>query len=286
MRRVGIIYHPRIAAAKTLGDQLHDLLVSRKITVWMCSAWDEKGLKAQAQGTDMALSIGGDGTILRVARALSPWGVPMVGVNLGHLGFMAELSADKAVEKLPALLDGDGWIDERTMLQIEMCSKNDGGGEGRPSEPLYALNDAVLARGAMSRVVYVEASINGEPLTTYKADGVIVATATGSTGYSLAAGGPVLYPQGDEILIQPISAHLTMAYALVLPATAVVELKIHTDHQALLSIDGQVEFALQDGDGVVARRSTHVARLLRIYPPSSFYSSLEQRLRARSWRAS
>ena len=203
MKRVGIIYHPKIAAAKTLAEQLSQVLPSLKATVWTCSAWDEEGMKAQAPGTDLALSVGGDGTILRVARAVTLWEIPILGVNLGHLGFMTELRAEDIMEKLPALLGGEGWIDQRTMLQIEPSSKSK-----EPTQPLYALNDVVVGRGAISRVVYVKTTVDGEPLTTYKADGVIISTATGSTGYSLAAGGPILYPQAKEILIKPISCLL------------------------------------------------------------------------------
>ena len=282
MKRVGVIYHPKIAAARTVAGRLSEFLTSAKIATWTCSAWDEAGMKAQCPCADLVLSVGGDGTILRVARVTSVSGLPILGVNLGHLGFMTELSADNIMELLPSVLDGKGWIDQRTMLEVEM-SKDKAAPGSRPAGPLHALNEAVLGRGAVSRVIYVQASVDGEVLTTYKTDGVIVATATGSTGYSLAAGGPILHPQSEEILLKPISAHLTMAYALVLPPTAVVELEVHTDHQAMLSIDGQVEFALQDGDRITARRSSRVARFLRVYPPTSFYSALEQRLRVRNW---
>lgn len=285
MKKIGVIYHPKIAGARPLAEQLSDFLTSLKITAWTCSAWDKEGMRAQAPGVDLALSVGGDGTLLRVAREMSLWEVPMLGVNLGHLGFMTELSVDNVMEMLPAVLDGDGWVDERTMLQIEVLCRDELKATGEPLPPLHALNDAVVGRGAMSRVVYVEASVDGESLTTYKADGVIVATATGSTGYALSAGGPILHPQAEELLLEPISAHLTMPYALVLPAAAIVELEMHTDHQAMLSIDGQVEIALQDGDRITARRSSQVARFLRVYPPASFYSALEQRLKVRNWKA-
>jgi NAD+ kinase len=282
LKKVGIIYHPKIAAAKALAEHLFQVLPTLKATTWTCSAWDEEGMKVQAPGTDLVLSVGGDGTILRVARAVTPWEIPIVGVNLGHLGFMTELSAEDIMEKLPALLGGEGWIDRRTMLQIEFSSQGREKLAKGSSQSFYALNDVVVGRGAVSRIVYVKATIDGEPLTTYKADGVIISTATGSTGYSLAAGGPILYPQAEEILIKPISAHLTMAYPLVLPPTAIIELEVHTDHQAMISIDGQIEFELQDGDKVTAKRSHHLARFLRIHPPTFFYSTLEQRLKGRS----
>jgi len=281
MEKVGLIYHPKIAAAETVAEELSEFLTSKKVTAWMCSSWDETEIGHHVTGTDLAVSVGGDGTILRVARAVTPMEIPILGVNLGHLGFMTELSADEITKTIPSVLDGEGWIDRRTMLQVEVRSNTQSGSSDNTSGPFYALNDVILGRRAVSRVVYVEATVNGERLTTYKADGVIVSTATGSTGYSLAAGGPILYPQADEILIKPVSAHLTMAYALVLPPTSVVELTVRTDHEAILSIDGQIELRLHDGDTIAVQRSPYSARFLRIHPPTYFYSMLEQRLRGR-----
>jgi NAD+ kinase len=125
----------------------------------------------------------------------------------------------------------------------------------------------------------VKTSIDGEFLTTYRADGVIMSTATGSTAYSLAAGGPILHPQTREMLLKPISAHLSMGYALVLPATATVEFELQSEDAALLGIDGQINLALRKGDRVEVKLSPHIARFLRIRPPSAFYSTLESRLR-------
>ena len=278
MKRLGIIYHPKIAAAKALAEQLSQFLPSLKATAWLCSSWDEERTRAQIQGTDLVLSIGGDGTILRVARAVNPMEIPILGVNVGHLGFMTELRAEDIMDKLPLIIKGEGWIEQHTMLEIELLPVS--GGES--PKIFYALNDAVVGRGAISRVVYIKTTIDSELLTTYKADGLIVSTATGSTAYSLAAGGPILHPQADEILLKPISAHLTVPYALVLPSTAIIELEVLTDHQAMLSIDGQLNFVLQDGDKVRAKRSPHLARFLRMHPPTFFYSALEERLKGRS----
>ncbi len=237
-------------------------------SVWLCSAWEEERARVQIEGTDLLLSIGGDGTILRSARAALGWSVPIVGINLGRLGFMTELERTEAREKLPVYLKGEGWIDERAMLEVELDGKG----------PFHALNDVFIGRGAIPRVLYVDTYIDGAHLTTYKADGVIMSTATGSTGYSLAAGGPILYPQAKEIILNAISPHLTFANALVLPSTVVVELRVHTSHQAMLSIDGQVNLDLGDGDSVKVRLSPHVARFLRAQPLTFFYSTLMNRL--------
>lgn len=281
MKKVGVVYHPKIVAAGLVAEQLARVLLSLESNAWTCSAWDDQGMRAQCPGTDLAISVGGDGTILRVARAVSAWDIPILGVNLGHLGFMTELSEDDIAGRLEYVLNGEGWIDRRMMLQLDLQRRGRSEHEEGLTQPLYALNDVVVGRGAVSRVVYVKTYIDGVLLTIYKADGVIVATATGSTGYCLAAGGPILYPQSEDMVIKPISAHLTLAYPLVLPSTAVIELEVHTDHEAMLSVDGQMSIALHDGDKVTARRGPHVARFVRVNPPEFFYSTLERRLKAR-----
>jgi len=277
MNRVGILYHPMNKAAYALAKKLEGFLGARGVSVWLCSAWEGEKAKAQVNNTDLILSIGGDGTILRAAQVAVLGLIPVVGVNLGKLGFMTELNADEAVDKLPALLAGEGWIDERAMLEAELSLAS----QDEPARIFYALNDVVVARGAIARTVYVEASIDGEPLTTYKADGVIVATATGSTGYSLAAGGPILRPQSKEFLLLPILPHLSLAYTMVLPSTAIVRLRITTVHQATLSIDGHINLPISSGATVTVKQSANTARFLRICPEASFYSSLEQRLKGK-----
>ena len=276
MKKVGILYHPMKEAAYALAKKLEELLSAKGLSVWLCSAWEWETAKAQVHGTDLILSIGGDGTILRAAQAVVPDLTPITGINLGRLGFMTELSADEALAKLPALLAGEGWIDERAMLEAKLLPTDE-----ETAHIFYALNDVVVARGAMARVVYIEAAIDGQPLTTYKADGVIVATATGSTGYSLAAGGPILHPQAKEFLLLPILAHLSSAYTMVLPSTAVIKLRISTAHQATLSIDGHINLPLSTGAIITVKHSPTVARFLRIHPETSFYSSLEQRLKGK-----
>lgn len=275
MKRIGILYHPMIKAARTLAEELKNFLAARGVSVWLCSAWEGEKAKSQLDDTHLILTVGGDGTILRAAQiavsARTP--VPITGVNLGRLGFMTELSAEEAEDKLPALLEGKGWLDERAMLEAEL-----GAAGSEPPRTFYALNDVVVARGAIARVVYVEASINNEPLTTYKADGVIVATATGSTGYSLSAGGPILHPQAKEFLLSPILPHLSLAYTLALPATAVVKLRLTTAHQAGLSIDGHINLSLESGAVITVKHSSNTGRFLRIHPEAAFYSSLEQKL--------
>ncbi len=274
MKKIGILYHPIKKDAVALAKELEDFLTSKGLSTWKCSAWEEDKARTMANGTDLILTTGGDGTILHAVQVAASTQTPITGINLGKLGFMTEMRADEAKDKLSSLLEGKGWLDERAMIEAEVSRK------GSITQSYYALNDVVAARGAIARMINVEASIDGEPLTTYKADGVIVATATGSTGYSLAAGGPILHPQASEFVLLPISPHLSSAYSLVLPAAAVVKLRVATFHQATLSIDGIINLPLTDGATVTVKHSAQTVRFLRIYP-RDFYAHLEQKLKGK-----
>jgi NAD+ kinase len=263
------LYHPQLEKALDLADKLEGLLSSQRIYCWKCSAWDEDKAKPQVAGSDLIFSIGGDGTILHVARTITPSSVPILGVNLGKLGFITEVTSNEALGNLPNLLKGEGWIEERAMLEAQVEDKS-----------FHALNDVVL-RNIAVRLVNIEVEIDGEVITTYRADGIITATATGSTSYSLAAGGPILHPQSKEFILQPISCHLGLSYALVLPSQSIVELKVAHGDRVMLSLDGQVELPLSGGQNVRVKLSPHVARFLRIHQPTYFYSTLWQKLRGK-----
>ncbi|MFC1873840.1 NAD(+)/NADH kinase [Chloroflexota bacterium] len=278
MKRIGILYHPMKEEACTLAKKLEDFLKSKKLSVWVCSAWEGESARAQVSGTDLILSVGGDGTILRAAQAVIPEPTPITGINLGRLGFMTELSVDEAMAKLPALLAGEGWLDERCLLEAKLSPADKR--NGSPGT-FYALNDVVVARGDVARVVYVDVTIDEQPLAAYKADGVILATATGSTGYALAAGGSILHPQADEYLLLPIVPHLSAAYPLVLPAKTTVKLGVSPTQAAALSIDGHINLLLSSGGVVTVKHSTHTVKFLRIHPETSFYGTLQQRLKGK-----
>lgn len=223
--------------------------------------------------TDIVLSVGGDGTILRAARAVLQHGIPIVGINLGRLGFMTELESAEALSKLPALLHGEGWIEERCVLQayLPSCERT-----------LYAVNDVFIGRRAIARLVNVECRIDGQPMATYRADGVLAATPSGSTGYALAAGGPILHPQSQDIVLLPVCSHVTFDKALVLPQQSVLGLTVVTRHEAMVSVDGQVEVKLQSGDEIEVKASPYTARLLRLQPGNYFYRSLETKLKRKT----
>lgn len=272
-KKIGILFQSKTQAAGDLAQQLAKVVNDLDATVWVCSAWEENRASDLADDTGLIISLGGDGTILRAARVASPRSIPILGINLGRVGFMTELRAEDALSHVPAYVNGEGWVEERNMLQAELISKD--------TPPFHALNDVVVGRGETCRLIRVKATVDEELVTTYKCDGVILATATGSTGYSLAAGGPILHPLAREVMMQPIAAHLSLGTALVLPSETTVELKVSTTHQAKLSVDGQIEVLLGDGDVVRVKRSPHITKLLRAQRPTLFYGTLMQKLAKR-----
>jgi len=275
VKKIGILYHPKVAATRAKARELEAFIKSRGISVWVGSAWEKARAGDKLAGTDLLLTVGGDGTILRAVQIVLPGATPITGINLGKLGFMTELDADEAIAKLPPLLEGQGWLDERAMLRAELTS------QGQETRTFDALNDVVVARGEIARLIRLEAAVDGQPLAAYKTDAVVVATATGSTGYALAARGPIMYPQSRDFLLVPVAPHLSPAYPLVLPEAAAVTLKLNTYHDATLSVDGHINISLVDGDVITVRRSPHTARFLRIRPRESFYGSLEARLKGK-----
>jgi NAD+ kinase len=274
MKKIGIVYHPLNKGALSLAQKVADFLGTSGVSCWLCSAWEGEQLSKQVADTELILTVGGDGTILRTAQALIYHSIPITGINLGQLGFLTELEADEAIQKLPALLAGEGWIDERAMLEVEIDSS-----QRQTDKRFFVLNDVVIARGEIARIIHVGATIDDEPLTTYKADGVIAATATGSTGYALACGGPILHPQAQQFLLVPIVPHLSLNNALVLPPKAIVKLRVGTIHKAVLSVDGHISLSLAGDDSITVKRSKEITRFLRTGPGDSFYTTLAQKLK-------
>jgi len=274
-RNVVLLYNARIPQAVALARDLADVAARSGAQPWVASTADEAEIEARMPGADLAVTLGGDGTILRVARLALPAGVPVLGVNLGELGFLAELTPEEALTKLAELLAGAGWIEERLALRASV--------DGRPGEAvprsLSALNDVLVGRGELSRVVRVQVAVDGERFTTYLGDGVVVATPTGSTAYSLAVGGPVLDPRLRGVVLAPVAPYLTFSYPVVLAPGAEVELEVRTDYGAALTVDGQIDVPLRSGQRVRVEPDARPSRFLRLLPPTHFYRVLSQRLR-------
>jgi NAD+ kinase len=278
MNKIGILYHPLSESARTLAEHLQKVLMHKGKSAWSCSALDETTAIKRLNGTELILSVGGDGTILRAAQVALTGQIPITGINMGNLGFMTEMTANEAETGLFDILEGKGWLDERAMLEAGLKQENGSNGT------YYALNDVVLARGNVVRIVSIEAEINGENFTTYRADGVILSTATGSTGYSLSAGGPILHHGAREILLTPLLSHLSPAYSLVLPGEAIVRLVIKTLVPGTLSIDGHINLEVKDNAIITIKQSKHVTKFLRLHAKDSFYSTLEQKLKGKQSR--
>jgi NAD+ kinase len=276
LNKIGILYHPMNESACKLANRLEKTLKQKGFSTWLCSSWEGDSARAKTTGTDLILSIGGDGTILRAAQAVLPGKTPITGINLGNLGFMTELTVAETDNELYRLLNGEGWIDERSTLEAEVKLA-----DGSPAKTFFALNDVVIARGTVARVIYVSAQIDGELFTTYKADGVIVSTATGSTGYALSAGGPIMPPHSKDYLLLPIVPVLNSKHCVVVPADSKVQLTVEAVHPATISIDGHTNLPLDSGAVISVRRGRHRVRFMRIHPESSFYSTLEKRLKGK-----
>ena len=278
---IGIIYNPRAAEAEGLISALMERL-NLGDKAWVCPASDDGMDVPQAKDTDLIITVGGDGTIIRAARVSVPHGIPILGVNMGRLGFMTELKGDEALDKVPQYLEGDAWVEERSMLLIRVISRGrDGDQEVHTLEdaPAYnALNDVVVGRGAVSRLARIDAFIDGTHLTEYRADAVIVSSATGSTGYNLSAGGPILPPQSGEMIVTPVAPHAGMAPAMVVSQQSVVDLIVESDREATLSVDGYMDSGLAPGQGVRVQQSPSKASFLRANPPDHFYATLTTRL--------
>ena len=236
-------------------------------------------LLPRAESTDLVVTVGGDGTILRAVQFTGPAAIPIVGINMGRLGFMTELQVDEAMDRLPFYFNGESRVDERNMLQARVFKAKSAAPEATSIEgPYHALNDVVLARGAVSRVVTVSGVIDGAPLTTFRADGVIMATATGSTSYNLAVGGPILDPESEALVLKTVAAHMGLSAAIVLRASSEVNLTLEGFQPAILSVDGYVDYPLDLGDRVELKQSPHKARFLRAHPSSYFFGTLTRRL--------
>jgi NAD+ kinase len=223
---------------------------------------------------DLLLTLGGDGTLLRGARLIAPHGVPVLGVNLGHLGFLTSVAPHELESAFERLLAGDVLLDERMVLSAR-AEAADGTSRGS----FLALNDAVLHKGGFARVIRIAVHAHGQEVGTYRADGIILSTPTGSTAYSLSAGGPIVSPSIDCIIATPICPHTLAVRPLVLPAEETVTVEVlDTSEELVLTIDGQEGAALAPGDRLVVCRAPTALRLIR-FPGQTFFDTLRRKLR-------
>jgi NAD+ kinase len=225
---------------------------------------------AELLQADAAIVLGGDGALLTAARLLYGTGIPILGVNLGRIGFLSEIEPVQVPEALPRLIRGEYTVVERMMLEVQVLRE----GVCLPKQP--ALNDVVIARGTFARMLSLEATTQGSRIGAYVGDGIIVATPTGSTAYSLSAGGPIVHPEVNAILVTPICPHSLAARTVVLPESSVVRIRVTTptDHDELmLTADGEHGERLSSGDEVLVGKAPYATRLIRMRD-GSFYDVL------------
>ena len=223
---------------------------------------------------DIAITVGGDGTIIHAAKYAAVYDKPLIGVNVGRLGFAADVEPDE-INKLTQLLDNHYSIENRIILDVEVI-------KARTSKHYLAVNDAVMARGQLSRIIDLHLSLNGEEITKYRADGLLFSTPTGSTAYALSAGGPILAPQMECILMTPVCPHSLFSRSVLFSGDSELSVKVTTPRECscVLTIDGEKNVQILAEDKVVIKKSELTLKLISIHN-SNFYSRLNKKLKER-----
>lgn len=282
MKSIGLVPNWRKRNAKLVVEQIRKFFDKRRIALQIAGPervdfYSELSLADQLESwrdnLELIVVVGGDGTILRVARDLSYWNIPVLGINMGHKGFLAEIEVEQMERFLQYLATGQYSFHERMMIEARLC---------RGSEEVasyLALNDVVVSRGPFSRIITVESYVNDDYMETYSGDGVIVATPTGSTGYSLSAGGPIVTPTMQLLIVTPICPHSLYNRSVVISGNELIRLQVDSRQmEVVLTVDGQVRQNLQNDDQITISRSEQTVRLVS-FQDYSFYRMLHQKLK-------
>jgi NAD+ kinase len=271
---IALVYQPAVDDAVSLASSCAEVAARRGFEPQLLSTLELDKAPSCPAGS-IVVTFGGDGTILRAARWVAGREIPIVGVQMGRLGFLAELQPPDAVAGLEPYLDGDYWLDRRAMLATTVLDSR--AEENSAKVPMFALNDIVVGRGATIRTVSVDISLADQVLHEFRCDGVIVASATGSTAYSFACGGPVLPPESRERVITPISPHLSTLKSFVIPDDTPIQLTVTSLEDATLTVDGQVDRAL----GSKGTVETRVAEVTTVFARRGTTVELYRRILAK-----
>lgn len=278
-KRVGVLAHPLRKQSFPVAEQIAAYLQGEGIESWVHTRWSDKEVDSSVASSDLVVAIGGDGAMLRAARVCARHGVSVLGINMGQLGFLTEIPGPREWESsLKRVLNGnDWWIEERMMIRAELLRNGQGIGYGD------ALNDIVISRSVAARMIWLETYIDKDWTTTYGADALIISTATGSTAYALACGGPILPPELRNILIVPVAPHLSMDRPIVLSEGAMVDVVAAQDNttEIVVNLDGVFIGNMNTGDTVRVQASQYVSRFVRLRERNYFYRSLLDRLEPR-----
>lgn len=277
-KRVGVLAHPLRPPTFPVAERIANDLIRQGLRVTLHTEWTDQ-LVAEAIPTfDVVVAIGGDGAMLRAARTCAPYDVPVLGVNMGQLGFLTEVrDPERWPEYEERLLAGDFWIEQRMMLIVTVLR------EGHVFAQSDALNDVVVSGELVGHIVQMETYIDGHWTTTYNADALVISTATGSTAYALACGGPILPPELKNILVVPAAPHLSMDRPIVLSEGATVEVRPAAGNRTAMQVtaDGILVSEVKPGDRVTVHANQYVSRFVRMRPRSYFYRSLLDRFEPR-----
>lgn len=226
--------------------------------------------------TDLVIVLGGDGTLLNGARHTAPFGIPILGINLGHLGFLVELEKNNLEQFFKKLFAGEYTIDHRMMIEGTLFRG------GMALDTFIALNDIGITRGSFSRIINLKIFVNEQFVDFFPADGIVVSTPTGSTAYSLSAGGPIVDPNMNMIMVTPICPHTLQSRSIIVPDDKIINVHVEDayHHDAMITVDGQQGYKLQPKDIITIKKSTYVTRLVRI-SNRSFYDVLRRKLTER-----
>jgi NAD+ kinase len=278
---IGIVHNGDLAAAGELAQKLASTYGDGR-KWWLATQSDLHERTDELAESDLIITIGGDGTILRGAHAAASRDIPILGVNMGRVGFMSDIENKDAVGEVGWYLDGNARIERRFMLRAVISGIS---GADTDSKPILALNDVTVARGATLRVIEVMTVVDGVHLATYRGDGVVISTATGSTGYSLALGGPVMDPTSQDFLVKPIASHMSQFGGAILRSSSTVELTVEAYENATLNADGYIDHTLTAGEVVTITQAGDYASFLRRKPAADFWGDLSRRLELRKGSA-
>jgi NAD+ kinase len=281
VKRVGLVAKPDAAGAPEALARLIEALRAQGVSVVLeketaglvpAAALASVRKLELASQVDLLVVLGGDGTLLSMARAVGDLGTPILGVNLGDLGFLTATTLDEMLAAAEAALAGRMAVDERMMLSARLVRAGASVGE------FAALNDVVITKSAMSRIINLRVAVEGQYATAYRADGLIISTPTGSTAYCLSAGGPILFPTMDAVVLVPIASHTLTNRPIVLPGAQRIEVTLMTDQDVMLTVDGQVGVHLREHDTVHVEKAAARVRLLR-FPRTDFFAVLRTKLK-------
>jgi NAD+ kinase len=282
LRRIGVLAHPTRPKSYPLAERITENLRQHGIETWLYTQWDEATVNDDVQLADMLIAIGGDGAMLKAARVGAPYGVPVLGVNMGRLGFLTEVAQpDEWETHLARVLKGDYWIETRMMVHVQIEQHTEHG--VRVWQQGDALNDVVISGSGVGKMIQLNLHIDGNWTTTYNADALIIATPTGSTAYALAVGGPILPPDIHNILIVPSAPHLSMERPIVLSEGSQVAVRIApaNRHEIVAVVDGINLGAIPEGAEVRISACDYSSHFVRLRERNYFYRSLLDRLEPR-----